>query len=93
MTAGTRWTISVEFSANSYTNQNAICYQVIDTSKSNSAMGWNSASDLNSYQNAFPAKSPNSSYLSFSETFELSGSSTGTCKVVITGGTYCISTI
>jgi hypothetical protein len=94
MTAGTRWTISVGFSATTYTNQNAICYQVIDTSNvnsdTNSAMGWNSASSLNVYQSAFPSNptTPNGSYLSFSDTFGVSGSATGTCKVVITGGTY-----
>ena len=90
MTANTKWKIEVGFSADSYTSQGVITYQVLDNL--NTEVTTESALSFadQSYMSINPVNpfSPFRSWISFVDEFVVSGTASGSCSFQITGGTY-----
>ena len=92
MVASTKWNVEVSFLTSSINNRNVITYQVLDSGSAvvdvNSVLsytvsGFMTASTRN--PNGVP---PTGLYISFTDTFEVSPTASGSCKFILTGGTY-----
>jgi hypothetical protein len=90
MVAFTTWKVEVAFYTTAINTRNALTYQALDTTNTdsvgNSVFGYANSG----FQTAIqfdPAGTPSGTYCSFVDTFEVSPSAIGDCSFVLTGGT------
>jgi hypothetical protein len=90
LVANTTWRAEVSFYTTVINTRNAITYQVFDTTNTdvvfNSVFGYANGGLQTAIQYD-PAGTPMGTYCSFVDTFEVSGSASGDCYFLLTGGT------
>jgi hypothetical protein len=90
MIAGTTWKVEVAFYTTAINTRNVLTYQALDTTNTdsvfNSVFGYANAGLQTAIQYD-PAGTPMGTYCSFVDTFEVSGSASGDCYFLLTGGT------
>jgi hypothetical protein len=91
MIASTIWKIEASFLTSATNIRNAITYRVLDSATtgvdSNSVLSYN-ASGFMTANRIDPNGTPSGEYISFTDTFQVLGTASGSCSVELTGGTF-----
>ena len=92
MVASTKWNVEVSFLTNSTNNRNVITYQVLDSGSAvvdvNSVLSYTVGGFMTASTRDPNGVPPTGQYISFTDTFEVSSTASGSCKFILTGGTY-----
>ena len=92
MVASTKWNVEVSFLTSSTNNRNVITYQVLDSGSAvvdvNSVLSYTVGGFMTASTRDPNGVPPTGQYISFTDTFEVSPSASGSCKFILTGGTF-----
>ena len=92
MVASTKWNVEVSFLTSSTNNRNVITYQVLDSGSAvvdvNSVLSYTVGGFMTASTRDPNGVPPTGQYISFTDTFEVSPTASGSCKFILTGGTF-----